>query len=426
MRQIWFNRVTELLPKVEPVHIFCIDSVEKELDNSAKIVITSYGYLKPLFKMFKKFEFGTVIIDQSHYIKEFRAERTRALIALCKNVKRAILIDGSPALNNPRELYTQLRIIDPNFMYFSTYAFRYCAGELVGGCLFANGATNCEELNVLLHKKFMTRHTKAEYDGYLTNKLREQIILDVRLNQRDRINLEMHHLKYAREPGDLFKYYALTAEFKIEQVCSYVEDFLQISADKFIVFAYHQVMLNALSDLLSNLDVEFIRVDSGCNLKDDLVYRFQRDTECRAAILSLNTCATGFNLTAAKTVIFAELAYSPEIMQQAEGRVHRVGQEGDVEVKYLCAEGTLDNHLWYGILKKQEILNTIGIDDDDIELNFIASRHVYQEPRIDENMIINEDDSDDDVVQPVQLLRKRRTLSSDDEEDTNKFHKIII
>lgn len=36
-----------------------------------------------------------------------------------------------------------------------------------------------------------------------------------------------------------------------------------------------------------------------------------------------------------------------KVLLQAEDRVHRVGQEADVEIQYLVAKGTADDDIWY-------------------------------------------------------------------------------
>ena len=69
-------------------------------------------------------------------------------------------------------------------------------------------------------------------------------------------------------------------------------------------------------------------------------------------------------LTAASTVVFSELIWTPSMMQQAEDRVHRIGQLQSVNIYYLIAKDTLDegilsmlnykNKVIVGTLEKQE------------------------------------------------------------------------
>ena len=61
------------------------------------------------------------------------------------------------------------------------------------------------------------------------------------------------------------------------------------------------------------------------------------------AILSIAACSQGLTLTAASTVVFAELTWTPSIMQQAEDRAHRISQQNCVNVYYLYGPGTVDD-----------------------------------------------------------------------------------
>lgn len=37
----------------------------------------------------------------------------------------------------------------------------------------------------------------------------------------------------------------------------------------------------------------------------------------------------------------------PQVLIQAEDRVHRIGQTNNVNIHYLVAKGSADDHLWY-------------------------------------------------------------------------------
>ena len=54
-------------------------------------------------------------------------------------------------------------------------------------------------------------------------------------------------------------------------------------------------------------------------LSDKYFYISQTDV----ALLSLTACGTGLNLTRANVALFAELAWSPGLVLQAEDRIHR-------------------------------------------------------------------------------------------------------
>lgn len=63
--------------------------------------------------------------------------------------------------------------------------------------------------------------------------------------------------------------------------------------------------------------------------------RFQNDDSVRCAVLSVTACGMGITLTAASDVVFAELHWTPAVLQQAEDRCHRIGQAKSVNVRYI-------------------------------------------------------------------------------------------
>jgi SWI/SNF-related matrix-associated actin-dependent regulator 1 of chromatin subfamily A len=54
------------------------------------------------------------------------------------------------------------------------------------------------------------------------------------------------------------------------------------------------------------------------------VEHFQTHPGCRVAVLSLLAASTGISLTEASKVIFAELCWTPSVLNQAEDRIHRL------------------------------------------------------------------------------------------------------
>ncbi|KAI3686978.1 hypothetical protein L1987_80668 [Smallanthus sonchifolius] len=72
--------------------------------------------------------------------------------------------------------------------------------------------------------------------------------------------------------------------------------------------------------------------------------------------LSIKAGGVGLTLTAASTVIFAELSWTPGDIIQAEDRAHRIGQVSSVNVYFLLANDTVDDIIWDVVQSKLENL----------------------------------------------------------------------
>jgi len=77
------------------------------------------------------------------------------------------------------------------------------------------------------------------------------------------------------------------------------------------------------------------------------------------AILGICAAGVGITLTAASTVVFAELHWTPGVILQAEDRVHRIGQKCSVNVHFLLANGTVDDFIWPSIVHKVEVVSAM-------------------------------------------------------------------
>jgi hypothetical protein len=51
-----------------------------------------------------------VIVDESHYLKNTKTKRTKAVLPVLQRAKRVVLLSGTPALSRPNELFTQVTL----------------------------------------------------------------------------------------------------------------------------------------------------------------------------------------------------------------------------------------------------------------------------------------------------------------------------
>lgn len=119
-RDSWLNHVRNLL-SVACHHIKCLTSNHDDTDD-AKILITTYNILeKNIDKLLEK-NFGVIIFDESHTLKNQKAKCTIMADRIAKQAKRIILTTGTPALSRPLELFTQLKMLDRNFFNFMEFS----------------------------------------------------------------------------------------------------------------------------------------------------------------------------------------------------------------------------------------------------------------------------------------------------------------
>ena len=130
---------------------------------------------------------------------------------------------------------------------------------------------------------------------------------------------------------------------------------------KVLIFAHHQVTMDMLATFLVEKGVEFIRIDGRTPLEQRHanVDKFQRSSGCRAALLSIAAAGIALTLTAASTVYFAELYWTPAALIQAEDRAHRIGQTSQLNVVYFLAGGTVDDIMWPLICRKMKLLGEL-------------------------------------------------------------------
>ena len=97
----------------------------------------------------------------------------------------------------------------------------------------------------------------------------------------------------------------MTGEAKLPGIRDYV-NYLVDNSCKFLIFAHHAEVLDAIEEVIIADKIGYIRIDGRVAIekRQEYVNKFQTDEECLVAILSITACATGLTLTKASTVVF--------------------------------------------------------------------------------------------------------------------------
>ena len=322
--------------------------------------------------------FKSIIIDESHRVKDPSAQQTIFTKGLSVGKDWCILLSGTPVVNRPEDLIAQLSIMSRlgEFGGRAKFMADYCTDPK------DKTATPAVPLSVLskqLYDTCMIRREKAKVLPQLPDKTR--VDLYVEINNANEYYLAANDLaEYLREYTEctdseirrkmrmeaLVKFMtlrSLATKGKIAQAVDFIRTFLD-SGKKLIVFC-------SLHEIVDELQKAFPRAvtvtgrDSAVN-KQASVDAFQNNPDVNLIICSIKAAGVGLTLTASSDVAFVELAWTYADCCQCEDRAHRIGQKDNVTCYYLLGRGTIDHTIYSLIHRKKSIANEIMNTDDEI------------------------------------------------------------
>jgi SWI/SNF-related matrix-associated actin-dependent regulator 1 of chromatin subfamily A len=339
-----------------------------------------------------------VVVDESHKIKNAKAQRTQAILRLVTGreevkgkrnewrvlhdgVKSVTFCTGTPIVNRPAELWTTVSTIAdwvPTFTNFFKFATRYCNAHKTRFGWDFNGHSNEAELNQLLTETIMIRRLKAEVLKELPAKTFVTVPLEFDRKEYDAVAAAFEGrgdwkqgmqklVQYGGNPAksdeaivainkcrEIAGYAKLTSA--IEWILDYVEE-----GRKLVVFAHHQKMVDQITAAMkvAGVGVRMIRGGVGLEERAQAAQDFQTLPDVKVIVLNIASAGFGITLTAASACAFVQLPWSPSDLIQAADRVHRIGQQDNVTVYNLVAEGTVEEQIGDMIMEKAEVANNV-------------------------------------------------------------------
>lgn len=334
------------------------------------VLLVNYDIVKKLISVIDKVTYDLIILDECQYIKNPKASRTQASLAI--PAKRRVFLTGTPILNRPVELWPMVNAIDPEGMGKSFFGFaqRYCGAKQVrAGRKMVwdfTGASNLEELQDKMRQGFMVRRLKADVLKELPAKRRQIIPLEANgassiLKAEKKLIEQLGFEEAARALEGQSAAFTEMAKLrhdlgvaKVEKALDHIKDMLD-SVEKVIVFAHHHDVIDGLRDGLSEYGLVTVTGQTPGADRQRAVDLFQTDPGCRVFLGNIKAAGVGLTLTAASTVVFVESDWTPGWMQQAEDRAHRIGQTESVLVQYLVFDGSMDAVLAQTLVSKADI-----------------------------------------------------------------------
>jgi hypothetical protein len=322
-----------------------------------------------------------LVLDESHYCKNASAKRTQAVTRLAAQVPVdgiVLALTGTPVVNRPAELISQLRILGRLSDFGSGAKF----GERF------RGPDAHHRLHWHLRARCFVRRLKADVLAQLPAKTRAVVPVELdneveyRLAERDLVAwlrsqpLDLRELDAkvaaAMRAERLVRLNALkllAARGKLHAALRWVHDFCS-SGERLVVFAHHREVQQALLEHFPHA-LHILGQDSH-SARDAALQAFQAPDEVgnQLIVCSIEVAGQGLTLTRSSNVAFLELDWTPAKHDQAEDRCHRIGQQDAVTAYYLLAADTVDETIATLLERKRAIIGAVtdGLEEDEDSL----------------------------------------------------------
>ncbi len=392
----WGHEFTKFAPEIEKVILSGTRDKRRELFENSEdksVYITSYGMLREDIELYKKIEYGSIIIDEAQNIKNYTAGITKTVKSLKATTK--IALTGTPIENSPLELWSIFDFVMPGYLSsIMRFKTKYNIKDFD------------EDTNKLLDglsrqiTPFIMRRKKIDVVKELPPKMENTIYVEMTDMQKKIYAAELERVK--QEMDDLLKiegikkanFMILSLLTTLRQICidpgiiyedynggsNKIDTLLMtlnenvLNGNKVLVFTSFKKSLYRVANLLEKNDIPYYIIDGSVSAKDrdKRVQEFnERDTGA-VFLITLKAGGVGLNLASATTVIHLDLWWNPQAENQATDRAHRIGQKKIVEVLHLVCRGTIEEKILELQNKKRKLAERL-LDENAKDQDILSS-----------------------------------------------------
>ncbi len=345
--------------------------------------------VRKYMEMFVRGSSFLLAVDESTTIKNPKAKRTKALVAIGKGASFRRILTGSPVTKSPMDLYSQCAFMDTELLgHDSYYSFqgRYAIvrTQRMGSHSFQQivGYRNLEELSTKLDsfsyrvtkeealdlpaKVYTIRHvslTDEQIKHYMSLKNAAIALLeDGEMVTAPSVMTQLLRLQQVL-CGHVMSDDKELVEFKTNRITALMETIEEMSG-KVIIWSRFRYDIRNIEAALSKVHGSSSTVSYFGDTSDDDRQKAIQDFQfgdARFFVANPQTAGYGLTLTAATNVIYYANDFNLETRVQSEDRCHRIGQESSVTYVDFVSKGTVDEHIVQSLRAKIDLsAKTLG------------------------------------------------------------------
>ncbi|GID95526.1 SNF2-related protein [Amorphoplanes digitatis] len=360
----------------------------REAVAASDLVITTYGTALRDLDALREVHWGRIACDEAQAIKNSGTRQAQAVRAIPARTRLALT--GTPVENHLAELWSIMEFCNPGLLgpakrfrrrfqepievrgdADATAALKRATGPFVLRRLKTDKSiiSDLPEKNEMKVWCTLTAEQATLYQAVVEDMM---AVIDNSegIQRRGNVIAAMTKLKQVcNHPAHLLKDGSRLPgrSGKLARLEELTEEIIE-DGDKALIFTQYAEFGTMLQPYLAaHLDRPVLWLHGGLNKarRDELVDRFQNDTEPLLFLLSLKAAGTGLNLTAANHVIHVDRWWNPAVEDQATDRAFRIGQSRNVQVRKFICTGTLEEKIDAMIERKKALASAaVGTGED--------------------------------------------------------------
>jgi superfamily II DNA or RNA helicase len=386
----WLDKMLDFAPALTPIkyHGTKRQGLLAGLGKTSHTILSSYGIVMRDIAQLGDIEWDVIVLDEAHFVKNNDTATYRAVCAL--KSKSRFCLSGTPMENHLGELKAVFDFLIPGYLGSDDYFKRQWLQPISGG---ENTASE-HGLQKLIHP-FKMRRTKDLVLKDLPEKVEDirhcslsdeqQSMYKQTMDMKVRPILEM--VKDESKAVPFLHVFAVLTLLK--QICDHpsvltgkeswrqhhsgkfdlfkelIQEALE-SGHKVVVYSQYIDMLGIISDYLKSEGINHELLTGSTTNRGKVIERFQTDPNCKVFCASLLAGGIGIDLTAANVVIHYDRWWNASKENQATDRVHRIGQNKNVQVLKLVTRDTLEERIDQLINKKKALFEKFLDQDEEI------------------------------------------------------------
>lgn len=362
-------------------------SIQDAATGDHQVIITSYGTVRQDIEEMCLIGFGTIVLDESHNIKNPAAQITKAVERLQSNFR--VALSGTPVMNNTFDLYAQMNFLLPG-IFGSREFFRREYADAIDHHRDNDKIKTLQRITA----PFVLRRTKEQVAGDLPEKTEMVMWCNMSDTQKrlyDEVKDSIRQsvfLNIENEGLGKSKLAVLAGMLKLRQICnsplllpseeqtcndSVKTDLLMnelqnnLKDQKVLVFSQFTTMLNLLAEKCKEEGISYYHLDGSTppEKRQEMVNRFQEEGNTHNVFLiSLKAGNAGLNLTAAGYVFLFDPWWNTAVQQQAIDRTHRIGQTKNVFAYKMICKDTIEEKIISLQQRKKQLAEELISEDE--------------------------------------------------------------